>query len=80
MKEMDLTQIESQTKGTVVKILGGHGMMKKVETLGIRVGCEIEKLSSHMMRGPVIVRIGNTRAAIGYGMAKKIIVKQKDLK
>jgi len=55
-------------------------MMKKVETLGIRVGCEIEKLSSHMMRGPVIVRIGNTRAAIGYGMAKKIIVKQKDLK
>jgi len=77
MKEMDLTQVKSQTKGIVVKILGGYGMMKKVETLGIRIGCEIEKLSSHMMRGPVIVKIGNTRVAIGYGMAKKIIVKQE---
>ena len=77
MKEMDLTQVKSQTKGIVVKILGGYGMMKKVETLGIRIGCEIEKLSSHMMRGPVIVKIGNTRAAIGYGMAKKIIIKQE---
>lgn len=77
MKEMDLTQVKSQTKGIVVKILGGYGMMKKVETLGIRIGCEIEKLSSHMMRGPVIVKIGNTRVAIGYGMAKKIVVKQE---
>ncbi len=77
MKEMDLTQVESNTKGIVAKILGGRRMMKKLETLGIRIGCELEKVSSHMMRGPVVVRVGNTRAAIGYGMAKKIIIEQE---
>ena len=77
MNEIDLTQVESNTKCIVVKILGGYGMMKKLETLGIRVGCKITKVSSHMMRGPVVVRIGNTRAAIGFGMAKRIIVKQE---
>ncbi|TES94529.1 MAG: ferrous iron transport protein A [Candidatus Cloacimonadota bacterium] len=77
MKEMDLTQVESNTKGIVAKILGGRRMMKKLETLGIRIGCELEKVSSHIMRGPVVVRVGNTRAAIGYGMAKKIIIEQE---
>ena len=78
MNEIDLTQVESDTKGRVVKILGGQRMLRKLETLGIRIGCEIEKVSSHMMKGPVIVKIGNTRAAIGHGMAKRIIVEQKD--
>lgn len=78
MNEIDLTEFASESKGVVVKILGGRRMMKKLETLGIRVGCELEKISSHMMRGPVIVKIGNTRAAIGFGMAKKIIIEQVD--
>jgi len=77
MNEIDLTQVESDTKGRVVKILGGRRMLRKLETLGIRIGCEIEKVSSHMMYGPVVVKIGSTRAAIGHGMAKKIIVKQE---
>jgi len=75
MDSLDLTRMKRKKKGTVTKILGGYGMMKKMETLGIRIGCEIEKVSSQALRGPIIVRVGNTQAAIGYGMARKIIVK-----
>ena len=74
MRGKDLTEVEINRKVTVVEIHGGHRMRRRLETLGIRTGCEIQKVSSHILRGPVIVRIGNTRAAIGYGMAKKIIV------
>ncbi len=74
MKELDLTEMKNSISGTIVKILGGRGMRTRVGALGIRVGCKIEKVSEHMMRGPVVVKVGATRAAIGYGMAKKIIV------
>jgi len=75
MKKVDLIELESRKKGVVVDILGGRGLGKTLETLGIRVGCVVEKISSHVMRGPAIVKIGNAKVAIGYGMAKKIIVK-----
>ena len=74
MNERDLTQIRNNTKATVTKILGGYGIRTKTESMGVRVGCEIEKISSQRMRGPVVVKVGNTRVAIGFGMAKKIVV------
>jgi len=78
MTEIDLTQLRNSKKVLVSRILGGYGLQKKLETLGIRIGCKIEKVSSQALRGPVIVKIGNTRAAIGYGMAKKIMVREKE--
>lgn len=78
MKEINLTELEIGKKGTVVKLLGGQKMKSKVESLGIIIGCEIKKVSSHMLRGPTVIKVGNsTQAAIGHGMAKKIIVSVK---
>lgn len=78
MKKLNLVRMRSGTKGTVVKIGGGQRMQKKTETLGIRIGCEIEKVSGHAFRGPVVVKVGATRVAIGHGMAHKIIVEVED--
>ena len=49
-------------------------MTRRLDALGIRVGETITKVSSQWMRGPVLVRHGNTDVAIGYGMAQKIMV------
>lgn len=76
----DLTQIEQNQKGKVVEILGGQGLCKKLDALGIRTGIEIIKLSSLSLKGPVIIQIGNTQVALGYGMAKKVIVDIDDSK
>jgi len=74
MEKVDLTQLEEGENGVVVDIQGGHGLIRRLESLGIRVGKKVTKISSQFMRGPVTIRIDNFQVAIGFGMAKKVIV------
>lgn len=71
---LDLTQMKHAEQGTIIAIAGGHGLRRRMETLGIRKGAEIIKISAQIMRGPIIVQVVNTQVAIGFGIAKKIIV------
>lgn len=69
-----LNVMENQQSGIVVAIDGGGGMRKRLEALGIHLGSIIKKKSSLIGFGPVIVSVGNTEIAIGYGMASRILV------
>ncbi len=69
-----LAQISQGTKAIITSIIGGHGLIQKLHAFGIREGKEIEKISSGVARGPVVLRCGNTEVAIGFGMARKIFV------
>ncbi len=77
MSEIDLTQLEKGETGVVVHIHGGYGLTRRLASLGIRVGKEVTKVSAQFMRGPVTVRIGNSHVAVGFGMAKKILVEKE---
>ncbi len=59
----------------VTEIQGGYGLGRRLESLGIRVGKKVTKVSSQFLRGPITVRIDNYQVALGFGMAKKIMVK-----
>ena len=72
MAHIDLTQMGAGKSGKVVDVQGGRGMLLKLEALGIRPGVVITKVSGQIMRGPVVVRLGNTQVAIGFGMKLKI--------
>lgn len=72
-----LTKLEMSATGKVVEIIGGFGMQKKLENMGIRIGTEIKKISAQFLRGPVVVMVGNTQVAIGFGMARKIIIEKE---
>lgn len=74
---IDITQMQPGESGAVEEIQGGHGLMRKVQSMGIRPGKKITKVSSHFWRGPQTVEVGNSRFAIGFGMAKKILVQVK---
>lgn len=74
MKEMNLTQMEADQTGVVKEILGGYGVVRRLEALGIRPGKKITKISAHFWRGPVTVTVDKTKIAIGHSMAKKIMV------
>jgi ferrous iron transport protein A len=69
-----LTDMPSGQKGTIAVIDGGHGMIQKLDTLGLHPGIEITKISRQWIKGPVIIRSGHTEIAIGFGMAKKIMM------
>ena len=71
-----LTEMKEGDLASIYDINGGYKFHQRVETLGIRVGVKVKKLSSQVMRGPISIKIGNTRIAVGYGMAQKIIVKK----
>jgi ferrous iron transport protein A len=73
-RELCLADMPSGQKGTIKEIRGGTGMMRKLDALGIRPGKEIVKVSAQWMRGPVLLRNGATEVAVGFGMARHIIV------
>jgi len=75
MEKVDLTQLEEGESGVVVDIQGGYGLVRRLESLGIRVGKKVTKVSSQFMRGPITVRIDNSQVALGFGMARKIIIR-----
>jgi ferrous iron transport protein A len=77
MTTVDLSQLREGESGRVVLISGGHGLIRRLESLGIRVGKKVTKISSQLMRGPVTVRIDGFQVAVGFGMARKILVETK---
>jgi len=74
---MDITQMKEGEKGKVIEIQGGRGLVSKLDSLGIRPGVEITKISNQLLYGPVVVQVGNTQVAIGLGMARRVIVEHK---
>lgn len=78
MEKVDLTQLKEGKGGLVMEIQGGYGLHRRLESLGIRVGKKVTKVSSQFMRGPITLRVDNSQVALGYSLAKKIIVKIKE--
>lgn len=74
MKNIPLTEMEAGTKGSVIGVEGGKGLRMRLDALGIHPGVKITKVSGQLMRGPIIVRVGSTQIAIGFGMATRVIV------
>jgi len=71
---MSLSNMKPGQNGVVVEILGGHGMISRLDALGLRLCKRIRKVSSMLMRGPIVVEVDSFQIAIGYGMASRIIV------
>jgi ferrous iron transport protein A len=72
--QLTLAEMKIGQTGIVVGVLGGHGLIQRLDALGIRPGRKVTKLSSTLFRGPVMLRVNNTQVAVGFGMARKIIV------
>jgi ferrous iron transport protein A len=77
MKTIDLTKLEWGESGTVVEINGGHGLVRRLESLGIRAGTKVTKVSSQLLRGPVTLRVNSFQVALGFGMARRVLVEKR---
>ena len=69
-----LAQLRANEEGVVVEVQGGWGMMRKLEAMGIRPGKKVVKLSSQVMRGPVVVSVDGYQIALGFGVASRVVV------
>ena len=73
-KQTTLAGMQIGQSSVVVQIQGGHGLVNRLNSLGIRPGKRITKTSSMIMRGPVTIQVDRAQVAIGFGMARRIIV------
>jgi len=71
---ISLIRVRAGEDRRVVRIMGGYGIIRKLNLLGIKEDRNIKKVSSQPMRGPVVIEVGGSQVAIGYGMARRIIV------
>lgn len=78
MTTVSLAKMVSGQSGKIHSIDGGRGVLTRLEAMGLRGGVSIIKLSGQIMHGPVIVKVGNTKIALGFGLASKIIIALDD--
>ena len=71
---MRLTDLDANQTAVIREIEGGSKVKMRLETMGIRPGVEITKISSHFWKGPVTIKIGRAKVAIGHGMAREVIL------
>jgi len=72
-KQITIAQMEAGQSGKIVNIGVGRGM-KRVEAMGLRPGKRVTKISGMFMHGPITIKVGGTQLALGFGMAKKVMV------
>jgi ferrous iron transport protein A len=77
-RNVPLTMLRAGQSGKIVEIQGGPGLINRLNALGIRPGKRVTKVGSMLMRGPVTVQVGGTQVAMGFGMARRVIVEPGD--
>lgn len=65
------------TCGTVTGLSGGPGFAGRLAGMGLTVGAEVQVLQNPG-RGPVLVRVRETRLALGRGEATRVLVRPSD--
>lgn len=78
MSIINLRDLKAGQYGIIYRIDGGFGMVNRLDSLGIKPGKRITKLSAGFMHGPVTIEVDRTQVAIGFGMAKRILIEIKD--
>ncbi len=69
-----LVQLGNNEQGEISSVEGGVTAKEKLETLGIRPGKKVRKVSSQAFRGPVVINIDGRNIAMGHGLAQKVII------
>lgn len=72
---LPLSLLAPGKKALVRGITGGRGMRQKLAAMGFSPGLSVRVLQNNC-RGPLIVSLGNTRVALGRGLAQKITVEE----
>jgi len=72
-----LTELFPNEEAEVIAITGGRMVRTRLRSLGIIEGQKIRKISKVGLGGPVIVLINRAQLAIGFGMARRVVVRTK---
>lgn len=69
-----LCDLPPRTEAVVLSIEGGDAMHDRLVSMGLHVGAMVEVTRAGGAGGPTLVAIGETRLAVGRGMAERVFV------
>jgi ferrous iron transport protein A len=69
---MQLTDLSPGQEVTLIDIIGGRGIRSKLYSMGLIPGIKLTVLGNR--GGPIMIAVNDTRLALGFGMARKIMV------
>ncbi len=72
---MYLKDMQTGQSGQVVKITKGHAAERRLFEIGLVPGANVEVISRHPFKGPLLLQVGNARLAVGQGIAEAVEVK-----
>ncbi len=71
-----LKALRAGESGIIAELYGGHGLRSRMLTLGLTPGAAVTVLQNYG-HGPLIVRVRDTRVALGRREAEKILVRRE---
>ena len=71
-----LTELAPRQDAWVAELHGGKGFISRLATLGFTPGAALTMMQN-FGHGPLIVRVRDTRIALGRGEAAKVIVRRR---
>ncbi|MBW2078051.1 MAG: ferrous iron transport protein A [Deltaproteobacteria bacterium] len=69
---MPLTSVNPGKEVTLIDIYEGRGIRSKLYSMGLIPGVRLTVLGTR--GGPILIAVNDTRLALGFGMAKRIMV------
>lgn len=73
-ESMSLAHLGIGKKARVVDMQGGWSSHKRLLSMGVGPGANVEMISVHPLHGPVVIKVEGSQMAIGRGLAKKVMV------
>ena len=73
---VSLNELRSREEGAVVELRGERGFIARLAPLGFTPGVPLTMVQNYG-HGPLIVRVRDTRIALGRGEAAQIIVQRR---
>ncbi|MBO9369953.1 MAG: ferrous iron transport protein A [Chloroflexi bacterium] len=73
---LPLSALRAGEAGTITEISGGRHLRSRMLTLGLTPGAGVTVLQNYG-HGPLIVRVRDTRVALGRGEASNVLVRRE---
>ncbi|PKM77068.1 MAG: ferrous iron transport protein A [Firmicutes bacterium HGW-Firmicutes-15] len=70
---MNINNLDIGQKVKVLKI-EGRGAEKRLFEIGIMEGAELQLITRHPFKGPLVIKVGNANVALGRSIADKVKV------
>lgn len=73
--EKTLIDLKKGEQGEIIGFDAGYGLQRRLESMGIRPGKIVSRVSAQALGGPITVSVDGRQCAMGRGMAAKVKIR-----